>query len=69
MLDQYWRYAEIASDRLAYLQTVKGPGQVIGDGVCDGPVQLIAFIVRCNEIISIYNRAKDIMDPFRRNGY
>jgi len=68
VLDQAAGDAEIPADGLADAQAVKRPGHVVGDGVGDGPVQLVAPVERCDEVVSFPHRIQDVSDPLRFDG-
>ena len=66
VLGQFSGESEISADRLTDLLPVEGSGQGIGDAVGDGPVVLVASIVRGHIVVAFFDESDEGAVPSTR---
>src|SRR5579859_4627839 len=67
--DEPGRDSEFAANWLAHAQTVQRPRQRIDNAVGDGPIVLVALVIRSHEVKARQqNWTQQVFDPLRGNG-
>jgi len=68
VLDQPLGDPEVAADGLPYALPVERARQVVGDRVGDGAVELVAPVVRGDEVVPLEDGVEDVADPLGLDG-